>query len=104
MWGGGAWKEEEALLGRRSRQGEGPRGELPAGGNCRDVRVVVLDVWAEGCRIRGREAVWCPRGLAGMTHPLFQGIPEISTLPWFTLVLPCLSASSPSGPSRHLVD
>lgn len=27
-------------------------------------------------------------GLPGMTQPLCQGIPEISTLPWFTLFAP----------------
>lgn len=37
MWGAVRGRKE-ALLGRRSRQGEGPRGELPAGGNV-DVRL-----------------------------------------------------------------
>lgn len=49
--GGGAWKEEEALLGRRSRQGEEPRGELPAGGSPAGCEVVVLDV----CGQKGAE-------------------------------------------------
>lgn len=47
---GGAWKEEEAVLGRRSRRGESLEGSCLEVGTA-GCEVVVLDVWAGGCRI-----------------------------------------------------
>ena len=74
-WAGGPGRE-------RAERGVACRWEQ------QDVRLWCWMCGQKGAGLGGGEAVWCPRGLAGMTHPLFQGIPEISTLPWFTLFAP----------------